>query len=394
MKAQARRDWSGLPPPGDGRLVVYFSGPGFGESTVLALPDGKWLVVDSCSHHGTCVPLSLLRHFGVQTLDLVVVTHPDLDHIGGLAELLESIPVRRLWRYPQGTQIRELVLKWRRKYDPDGRLSELEAAMESMENLADSNNVHIPYCTSSWPRDCAYRLTCIAPVSHDWQAALRAIERALVDLGDGRVELAEKIVAAIKGENVRVGGHPNQVSLALQLEWGSFKLLLAGDVEKGDASEKSGWRGVLGELREEGQLDLLQDVTVVKVAHHGSDGSFLEEAWNEHSRSGRVRAAVVTPFSKGGTPPPHVQTLSSLRRFADLLFLTNSEGTVADRPVQAGWHVSTDQTSPTSHPVVTLVVDADATPVLTCHGSAREFRNPLPRKDDGVSEPEDALERE
>ena len=38
--------FAGLPGPQQDKLTLYIFGPGFGESQVAALPDGRWLVVD------------------------------------------------------------------------------------------------------------------------------------------------------------------------------------------------------------------------------------------------------------------------------------------------------------------------------------------------------------
>jgi competence protein ComEC len=46
---------------------------------------------------GDRVILPLLRHQGVERLDLLIVSHLDIDHSGGAASILRALPVRRLW---------------------------------------------------------------------------------------------------------------------------------------------------------------------------------------------------------------------------------------------------------------------------------------------------------
>lgn len=54
-----------------------------------ALPDGPDL--------GATVVVPALRALGVERLDLVVASHADLDHRGGLPAVLAALPVARLW---------------------------------------------------------------------------------------------------------------------------------------------------------------------------------------------------------------------------------------------------------------------------------------------------------
>lgn len=73
----------GLPRPTAGAVTVYFLGPGFGESQVVVLPDDRVLVVDGCSREGVNHPEAVLRALGRTRIDLLVLTHPDLDHLKG-----------------------------------------------------------------------------------------------------------------------------------------------------------------------------------------------------------------------------------------------------------------------------------------------------------------------
>lgn len=68
---------------------------GQGDAVLVRGPSGFVALVD-----GGRDPLVLadaLRRSGVRRLDLVVVTHGDADHVGGLASLIGSIPVAALW---------------------------------------------------------------------------------------------------------------------------------------------------------------------------------------------------------------------------------------------------------------------------------------------------------
>jgi competence protein ComEC len=89
----------GLP---DGQLHVYFLDVGQGDAILVAAPDGRQILVD-----GGPSPTALLNELGAvlpfwdRSLDLVVLTHPDGDHITGLIPLLERYRVGQVLDVPQ-----------------------------------------------------------------------------------------------------------------------------------------------------------------------------------------------------------------------------------------------------------------------------------------------------
>jgi competence protein ComEC len=84
---------SGPPWPSVPTVVVLDVGQG--DAILLQDPSGHTVLVD-----GGPDPRSLdraLRRNGVDRLDIVVVTHGDLDHIGGVTEIVGSGRVAELW---------------------------------------------------------------------------------------------------------------------------------------------------------------------------------------------------------------------------------------------------------------------------------------------------------
>ena len=82
---------AGLP---DGKLHVWFLDVGQGDAILIRAPDGRQILVD-----GGPSPAALLDELGAvlpfwdRSLDLVVLTHGDADHVSGLVPLLERYEV-------------------------------------------------------------------------------------------------------------------------------------------------------------------------------------------------------------------------------------------------------------------------------------------------------------
>jgi competence protein ComEC len=97
----------GLP---DGRLHVYFLDVGQGDAILVQAPDGRQILVD-----GGPSPTALLNELGDvlpfwdRSLDLVVLTHPDGDHITGLIPLLDRYRVGQVLDVPQSDTAPEAV---------------------------------------------------------------------------------------------------------------------------------------------------------------------------------------------------------------------------------------------------------------------------------------------
>ncbi len=79
-----------LPIPSDTVLRITFLDVGQGDAVLLQAPEGETALVDAGP--GDVVPL--LREIGVERIDLLVATHPHADHIGGMAGVIQSMPVR------------------------------------------------------------------------------------------------------------------------------------------------------------------------------------------------------------------------------------------------------------------------------------------------------------
>jgi len=103
----------GTTPPVAGQdppVYVTFLDVGQGDAVLITSPEGKRALVDA----GPGVDLGpALARWGVDSLDLVVASHPHADHIGGMTQVLGSRPVRFYMDngQPHTTRTYEVVMK-------------------------------------------------------------------------------------------------------------------------------------------------------------------------------------------------------------------------------------------------------------------------------------------
>ncbi len=81
----------------DTPLVATFIDVGQGDSCWLHLPNGDDVLVDGGKPHAGPTVVAYLSQHGVTDIDLMVATHGDADHIGGLLDVLASMPVYEVW---------------------------------------------------------------------------------------------------------------------------------------------------------------------------------------------------------------------------------------------------------------------------------------------------------
>ena len=75
-------------------LTVTFVSCGQGDAALIVSPTGKTVLVDGGPPEGTERLLQVLKKRQVSSIDLVILSHPHLDHLGGLGQVAKSMPVR------------------------------------------------------------------------------------------------------------------------------------------------------------------------------------------------------------------------------------------------------------------------------------------------------------
>jgi competence protein ComEC len=199
-----------LDPLPEHALCVVVLDVGQGDAILVISPGGKTMLIDGggSSEGAEEVILPYLRDHGYNRLDILVLTHPDADHVGGLPEVLRSIPV--------GIGVATGQVHTTQIYA--GFLQELQRARDEggTQIVRGAAGVELPF-------DSEVRLEVLGPSP-----------------------------AAIAGDD------KNNASIVLHLTYGLVSVLLTGDAEV----EEEAWMMAQGAVL---------DAQILKVSHHGSD---------------------------------------------------------------------------------------------------------------------------
>ncbi|MGQ0812036.1 MAG: DNA internalization-related competence protein ComEC/Rec2 [Nitrospiraceae bacterium] len=264
--------WMWSPPDRleDNTVRITFLDVGQGDASVIELPDGQTVLIDGGAAYdrfdmGRGVVAPYLWNRGIRRLDHVIGTHPQLDHVGGLAWIVEHFPVGRYWGNGQT-----------RDEPFFHRLQQALAKQSLVEDIAVRRHESI----ISGP--C--RMTSVNPM----------------------------IEAQSAGEIGRrtSGSHINNHSVVTRLDCGVVAVLFTGDVE----------REALARLVQSKD----DPAQVVKVPHHGARSS-LYLPWIEQTRPG-IAVISAGRHNSYGHPAPLV--LDAYQSLGIRLLRTDRDGAV------------------------------------------------------------------
>ena len=192
----------------DKKLHVVFCDVGQGDAIFIRTPKGSDILVDGGPDDSVLSCLSNNMPFWDRTIELLILTHPDADHVTGLIDVIERYSVIRF--YTSDVETTTAVYK------------------EFLKKIAD------------------YKIR----KNYLWQGDKFVFEERLVleTFWPTRLWREES------------GGSPtNSFSIITLLTYKNFGLLLTGDSDLAQMEE------VVGSLRGE-----QEDIEVIKIPHHGS----------------------------------------------------------------------------------------------------------------------------
>lgn len=79
-----------------GEFEVYFFDVGQGDAIFIELPDGRQILIDGGPNDKVIEKLNSVMPFWDRTIDIVIATHADADHIGGLASVFAHYDVETI----------------------------------------------------------------------------------------------------------------------------------------------------------------------------------------------------------------------------------------------------------------------------------------------------------
>jgi competence protein ComEC len=252
------------------RFRVTFLDVGQGDSAVVELPDGQVVLIDGGATYerfdmGRSVVAPFLWNRGIHSIDQVIGTHPQLDHVGGLAWVISHFRVKNYWG---SGETREELFYRRLGQALDSQGLREQVAREGREILSSGS--------------C--RMVILNP------------------------PVAEPLERPSQGSHA--GGHLlNNRSVVAQLICGPHKILFTADVEREGLSR-------MAQAASHGPVEIL------KVPHHGAMSS-LNRDW---VASVHPQYAVFSAGRHNSYRHPAAAVLDAYRAEGSMLLRTDHDG--------------------------------------------------------------------
>ena len=143
-------------------MQVHFIDVGQGDSILIQTPSDKTILIDGGPPKAGKKVVAYLNKLGIKQIDLLIATHPDVDHIGGLKKVMKEVAVKQVLDsgkfhftntyanyameiHKQGIPMRVAKVNDRIKLDPEVNIKVLNANGKGKSNNQSSIVLKISY---------------------------------------------------------------------------------------------------------------------------------------------------------------------------------------------------------------------------------------------------------
>lgn len=284
----------------DGKLHIVFCNVGQGDAAYIRFPDGRDMLVDGGPNDQVLQCLGRHMPFWDRHINMVLLTHPQKDHLQGLISVLD--------RYGTDYFVRSDIANTTEGYGQLMDVLALRAVKQKFVTIGETIIVGSTTLSVLWPsRDqiASFKRSLLASQGETLQGSV--LGATTPDLNDG--------------------------SIVFSLRYGSFDALFPGDA---DTRVESGWRNMeLARLDSASSSRLADDtLEVLKFPHHGSKTA-MTEAFLETLKP---KLAVIS-VGKNSYGHPAEAVLATLARQAIQVKRTDQAGDIEVVSDGRGWEV-------------------------------------------------------
>ena len=258
----------------DDCLTVYFFDVGQADSSLLIFPDGTVMLIDAGNRSDGTLIADKLKALGINSVDYFVLTHPHEDHIGGAADIFNMLSIETVC-------------------------------------LPDIDDEFLPNTA----------------VYEDLLTSIEKEKCKEIYLAAGTVLLEKESfnATALSPSADSIYSDLNDYSVVLLINCFTNTLLFTGDAEKA------------------AELDIMRlktnlDADILKVGHHGSEGSSTKDFLNRVS----PKVSVISCGTDNSYGHPHNEALTRLQDVGSKIYRTDTVGTIIAKCYDGGFNIETD----------------------------------------------------
>ena len=296
--------------PSEDEVEITLLGPGYGESIVVHIGHGRWIVVDSCINDaGEPQALEYLQAIGVEpenAVSLIVATHWHDDHIRGMAKLVDVCETADFCCAAALRQEEFFAAihaqNGRSQFAGSSGVREMHTVFSNLRERATRPTFAL--ADRRFFRDETCEIWSLSPPDDEFVRFLESIGTLFPREGETKKRVRDV--------------SPNHVAVVLWIQVKDIIVLLGADLET------QGWVRII-----ESQGRPQERATAFKVPHHGAASAHEPRVWREMLEPGSF--AVLTPWRRGGHALPTQEDMRRILAKTEHAYLT-SRAAPAARP--------------------------------------------------------------
>ena len=303
-------------PKPDELTITVLGGAGQGESVVIHIGDGNWIIIDSYVSNKLSLAYIYLTSIeaNLDNVEMIICSHWHSDHVKGMCQLLKSCPNAKFY-VPSVSGS---------KYYPEffaGNIKEIEITEEGVLTVMEEFQSCMSYADQNNILDYLERDKTLIKRNVNGQC----LEIAAISPSKDLRNRFHKMFASKKdGKYKEYGIEPNMCSSAIMVSVNNeLHFLLGADLECNRSEDdkdfdgcpnhcaERGIRGWCNTFHESQNHNFVNKYSYVKIAHHSSETGYCPKLWNEKVTEDVI--GVTTVFNANLLPQPNMVELYSER---------------------------------------------------------------------------------
>lgn len=284
-------------------------GPGFGESAVVHLGSGHWIVIDSCyDRESNCsAPLAYLRERGanLERVSHIIATHWHDDHVRGISELYAACPNAKFCTSSALTNAEFVhVLHAHAGVPASAITSGGDEMLKVMEIVRDRghaivravpNRQLINLQAGELAHGLPVSVWTLSPHDEQFDRFLASLSRLLPGVGT-----TKRRIPSVS---------QNDCSVVVVVNIGDTSVLLGADLEE-EGKSGYGWSAIVQMTPRN-----INRVSLFKIPHHGSSNGHCDEVWSDLLQP--KPTCILAPYNKGRKLPQPTDVRRILSKAGD-----------------------------------------------------------------------------
>ena len=322
--------------PHSDEVEVSLFGPGYGESIVVHIGGGEWIIVDSCidTNNQTdtrSLAVAYLTEIGVdlaKQVSHVIATHWHDDHIRGLSEVVGCCESADFCcAIALGKKEFHRFATYYAEADPAPSVRSTQEIVKILEILIKREKTPKYLFPDKLIRKTPnnVRVFALSPSDKRITDFLSQLADKMPELGPGRRHMRDM--------------KPNNISVVILIDLGHDAILLGADMEE---TSGGGWSAIVNDS------ESIRDTksSVYKVAHHGSKTGEFAGIWKQLLVP--TPFAILAPFTKGSQRLPSEEDVERILEWTSEAYSSARLGSTTpserDKSVektvrQYGWNI-------------------------------------------------------